>query len=81
LVVVPSKRFAPLLQVLIQPKFSAIFPAKMLDTSQPSSGKSTVGLDVGLTLGEFDGPLVGLVDGDNVGEVLGEAVGFFVGDV
>ena len=47
----------------------------MLDTSQPSSGKSTVGLDVGLTLGEFDGP--SSVVGDDVWGVVGVAV---VGD-
>ena len=58
---VPSKRFTPLLQVLIHPETSALLPAKMLDTSHPSSGKSTVGDVVGLVLGDTVGFFVGEV--------------------
>ena len=52
----------------------------MLVTSQPSSGKSAVGLVVGLALGDNVGFLVGDPDGERVGLMVGGDVGFFVGD-
>jgi uncharacterized membrane protein len=72
--------------LLRQPKTSACLAvdpllAKILATSQPSSGRSTVGFIVGLIEGESDGAFVGVVDGALLGETVGEEVGFLVGEV
>jgi len=56
---------------LIQPKLAPELPSRMFVTSDPSSGKSAVGLAVGLMLGDADGDFVGLEDGDAVGLTLG----------
>ena len=47
------------LESLVQPKLVTELPSRMLVTSHPSSGKSAVGLSVGLKLGDTEGDVVG----------------------